>query len=418
MASSLRDVRRQINIASINIDSVNQFDDDDTMSTLIRSAEAARLLGVTQATLYAYVSRGRVSRQTAADGRASLFSLDEIEELARTSRRAPLAPTPTIDVQITSRVTTLSEEGVRYRGRMLAELVEGHHYEDVAELIWSSVEPPSEPAAWPTVWPAADVADLERCATVRRLGDISVPQRMAIATSILSAAHPHDSAGTAGRRLLLVTPTMLGSTRADGRYAERIVSIWMPRPPPEVVRAVDVAMMCLADHELATSTLAVRIAASVRTSPYGALAAGLAVVEGALHGSAAPTAHRFIDECASDGTRTVVRRYREEHRPIPGFGHKVYRSVDPRCELLLTAVRAIDPGGERMRLVDEVIAEVGRVLPHPPNVDVALGALTWVAGLDPDIQIFAIARVAGWAAHYAEELEERAVRFRGLARRP
>ncbi len=402
----------------INIDPVNQFDDDDVMSTLIRSAEAARLLGVTQATLYAYVSRGKVSRQTAADGRASLFSLDEIEELARTSRRAPLAPAPTIDVQITSRVTTLSEEGVSHRGRMLADLVEHHHYEDVAELIWSTAEEPVEPVAWPAVWPAADVADIERCAAVRRLGDISVPQRMAVATSILSAAHPHDSAETAGRRLLLVTPTMLGSTETNGRYAERVVAIWMRRPRPEIVHAVDVAMMCLADHELATSTLAVRIAASVRTSPYGALAAGLAVVEGALHGSAAPFAHRFIDECASNGTRTVVRRYREEHRPIPGFGHKVYRSVDPRCELLLTAVRAIDPDGERTRLVDEVIAEVGRVLPHPPNVDVALGALTWIAALDPDIQIFAIARIAGWAAHFAEELEERAVRFRGLARRP
>lgn len=412
----------------VNIDFVNHFDDDDTMSTLIRSAEAARLLGVTQATLYAYVSRGKVSRQTAADGRASLFSLDEIEELARTSRRAPLAPTPTIDVQITSRVTTLSEEGVRYRGRMLADLVDGHHhhdhrhhdrhYEDVAELIWSSVEPPSEPAAWPTVWPAADVADLERCDAVRRLGAISVPQRMAVATSILSAAHPHDSAETAGRRLLLVTPTMLGSTRADGLYAERVVGIWIRHPQPGLVRAVDVAMMCLADHELATSTLAVRIAASVRTSPYGALAAGLAVVEGALHGSAAPLAHRFIAECASEGTASVVRRYREERRPIPGFGHKVYRSVDPRHEMLLAAVRDIDASNERLRLVDEVIAEVGRVLPHPPNIDVALGALTWVAGLDPDIQIFAIARIAGWAAHYSEEIDERAVRFRGLARRP
>jgi citrate synthase len=343
--------------------------------------------------------------------------LDEIEELARTLLRAPPAPAPTIDVQITSRVTTLSEERVSHRGRMLADLVEHHHYEDVAELIWSSAEPPSEPTAWPAMWPAADVADIERCAAVRRLGDISAPQRMAVATSILSAAHPHDSAETAGRRLLLVTPTMLGSSVTNDRYAERVVVIWMRRPPPEIVRAVDMAMMCLADHELATSTLAVRIAASVRTSPYGALAAGLAVVEGALHGSAAPLAHRFIDECASNGTRTLVRRYREGHRPIPGFGHKVYRSVDPRCELLLTAVRAIDPDGERTRLVDDVIGQVRRVLPHPPNVGVALGALTWIAGLDPDIQIFAIA-IAGWAAHFAEEMEERAVRFRGLARRP
>jgi len=132
----------------------------------------------------------------------------------------------------------------------------------------------------------------------------------------------------------------------------------------------------------------------------------------------APLAHRFSDHCASEGTSTVVRKYREGRRVIPGFGHEVYRSVDPRCQLLMDAVRVIDRDGERMAVVDDVIAEVGRTLPHPPNIDVALGALTWVAGLDPDIPIFAIARIAGWAAHYAEELDERAVRFRGLARRP
>jgi citrate synthase len=113
-----------------------------------------------------------------------------------------------------------------------------------------------------------------------------------------------------------------------------------------------------------------------------------------------------------------VRRYRSEGRPIPGFGHKVYRSVDPRCELLLAAVRPIDPDGARIAVVDAAIAEVGRTLPHPPNIDVALGALTWVARLDPDVPLFAIARISGWAAHYAEELGERAVRFRGLAHAP
>jgi citrate synthase len=386
----------------------------DDMATYIRAVEAAQLLGVSKPTLYAYVSRGRISRRTAADGRASLFSLDEVEDLARRSRRGPIPPTPTIDVQITSRITTLSEDGVRYRGRPLNELLDSHHFEDVAELIWS----PRPNVDTPTEWPVADAADAESCAPIGGIDGISVAQQLSVATSILSAAHPDDDAATAGRRLLLVTPPLLGSTCTHGPYAERVAAIWMEQPAPDIVRAVDTALICLADHELATSTLAVRIAASVRTSPYGALAAGLAVVEGALHGSAAPLAHRFLDECSVDGPATVVRRTLDERRPIPGFGHKVYRSVDPRCVLLLDAVRAIDGAGERMSLVDDVLAEVGRVLPRPPNIDVALAALTWVVGLGPDIPIFAIARVAGWSAHYAEELDERAVRFRGLARRP
>jgi citrate synthase len=180
----------------------------------------------------------------------------------------------------------------------------------------------------------------------------------------------------------------------------------------------------LADHELATSTLAVRIAASVRSSPYTAIVAGLATLEGALHGSASAAVHRFLDECIVDDPATVVTRARSEHRRIPGFGHKVYRHEDPRFGPLLDAVRRIarasSEAGDDLRLdvIDVVLAEVLRTIPSAPNVDFALGALSWVAGLPDDVPIFAVARIAGWAAHYDEELAESPVRFRGLARTP
>ena len=67
-----------------------------------------------------------------------------------------------------------------------------------------------------------------------------------------------------------------------------------------------------------------------------------------------------------------------------------------------------------LSLVNDVLAEVGRVVPKHPNIDLALGALTFVAGLDDRVPIFAVARIAGWAAHYAEELDEPPVRFRGI----
>jgi citrate synthase len=66
-------------------------------------------------------------------------------------------------------------------------------------------------------------------------------------------------------------------------------------------------------------------------------------------------------------------------------------------------------------VVDAVVAAAGERMAHQPNVDLALGALTWLAGLDADVPIFAVARIAGWGAHHAEELTERPVRFRGVA---
>jgi citrate synthase len=162
----------------------------------------------------------------------------------------------------------------------------------------------------------------------------------------------------------------------------------------------------------------------VRSSPYTAIVAGLATLEGALHGSAAIAVHRFLDECLQDEPSTVIARARAQRRRIPGFGHKVYRHEDPRFAPMLHAVRRIAAGSDeragdfRLDVLDVVLAEVLRTIPTAPNVDFALGALSWIAGLPDDAPIFAVARIAGWAAHYDEELAEPPVRFRGLARTP
>jgi len=383
------------------------------MSAYVRAGEAARLLGVSTSTLYAYVSRGRISRRKAPDGRSSLFALDEIEQLANRTRREPLPPRPTIDVQIASRVTSLTDDAVRLRGHLLADLVADHHFEDVAELLWSGRSPER-----PTSWPPIDTADRAACAPIddfERIGDVV---RMEMAAEVLGADHPDDDGPAAARRLLCTVPHVLGASRRTGSYATRVASIWRRRPSEPLVRAIDVALMALADHELATSTLAARVAASVRSSPYGAFVAGLAAVEGALHGSASSLAHRFLEECASDEPAAVIRRYRQRAQRIPGFGHKVYRGRDPRFDVIMTAVRDLPVDRERLAFVDVVVAEIGRTLPEHPNVDMALGAMTWVEQLRPDIPVFAIARIAGWGAHYAEELEEPPVRYRGLARTP
>lgn len=368
------------------------------MSSFVGTSEAARLLGVTPATLYAYVSRGRITRQSGADGRTSLFALADVEELAQRSRRAAVGPRPTIDVRISSSITTLREDGLTIRGHELPDLARDHHFEAVADLLLTG-------ALGDGLWKR------DRRRALPPLPEhLSPISRLAVTAQMLGDEFPDDDAAAAGRRLIDATPDVLGARRATGSIATRLASVWTQRPSPALVHAVDLALGLLADHELATSTLAVRVAASVRAAPMAAFAAGLAVVSGPLHGMASLDAHQFFAECARDGVAETVAAHRSAQRRIPGFGHKVYRGVDPRFAVLLEAIERVGD----VSLVHEVLAEVGRTVPQHPNIDLALGALTLVAGLDDRVPIFAVARIAGWAAHYAEELDEAPLRFRGV----
>ena len=106
--------------------------------------------------------------------------------------------------------------------------------------------------------------------------------------------------------MIQAAPDVLGAQRKTGSIAARLASVWLRTPPPDLVDAVDTALGLLADHELATSTLAVRVAASVWASPMAAFSAGLAVVSGPLHGMASIEAHEFLRECVEHGVPETV----------------------------------------------------------------------------------------------------------------
>jgi citrate synthase len=379
------------------------------MTTYVRAAEAARRLGVTPATLYAYVSRGRIARRRAADGRTSLFAVDDIDALLAASGRPERTIRPSIDVHIASAITRLGDDGIVLRGHDLATLVDERRFEDVAELLMTG-ELPRRPA----VWPAPDPGDLDAVNTVADAAAAMSPvSRIAVAALTIGARHPDDDAAAATRRLLRVLPAMFGASQLSGRYAARLASAWSERPGRALVEAIDTSLMLLADHELATSTLAVRIAASVRAAPLTSIATGLTSLDSPLHGSAARLVHDLIEQSAAIGPTAALSECRVADRHVPGFGHKVYRDADPRFAPLYDRVRAIDR--RRMATVDDLLATVSRSVSARPNVDFALGALTWTAGLDRDIPIFAVARLAGWAAHYDEEITEPPLRYRALA---
>jgi citrate synthase len=175
-------------------------------------------------------------------------------------------------------------------------------------------------------------------------------------------------------------------------------------------------LILLADHELATSTVAVRVAASARADLYDALLAGLGVVAGPLHGGASQLAYGLVRDAEQLGPeRALDETLRWQHR-LPGFGHSVYQGVDPRFAVLKGLVDGLwSP--HRRHVFDTLLALAAERAIPGPNVDLALGALMRAAGMAEDggRTIFTIARVAGWTAHYLEELEERPIRYRARA---
>ncbi|MFD1547843.1 citrate synthase [Nonomuraea guangzhouensis] len=217
------------------------------------------------------------------------------------------------------------------------------------------------------------------------------------------------SVAATGRRLIsgLVDALPALSTPGGESIAERLWSRLSPRSAsPPLLAALRAALVLLADHELAASTLAARVAASARADPYAVVLTGLGVLGGPLHGGACYAAERLLTEVNEPGqaTRVIAERVRRGER-IPGFGHSVYKNGDARGSFLLDLVAEAAPDHERVAVARAVLAEVRRRRLPDRNVDFALATLVGVAGMVPGSgeAIFAVARVAGWLAHAMEE---------------
>lgn len=382
------------------------------MSTFVGSAEATRILGVRPETLYAYVSRGLIRRRVGPDGRRSLYDRDDIEALSRRGRSRTSPPRPSIDVQVTSAITCLDEQGPTYRGRPVVELAGSSTFEQVAELLWTGELPERA-----TKWPPPTM--IERKLVAQVISAVGRPGLGALtATSTaLAERYGEDPPTVAARRLIGLAPAAVtGHDGGRGSTAQRLVRALTGRADRRTVEAVDTALVMLADHELTTSTLAARVAASVRPPAYGALATGLSTLSGRLHGAAAAQVAVLLADAREHGASTALDRRFAASEPVAGFGHTIYKRRDPRFAPLFETVADLpDPDGWAPT-IDAVLSAAGNRVPVAPNVDFAVGALLVTARLPVDTPLFAVARLAGLGAHIAEEMDEQPLRFRGLTR--
>ena len=428
------------------------------MTDLLTAAEAARRLGVKPATLYAYVSRGTLTRKRSADGRTSLFDPEEIETLARRGR--PRCPAGTLDITVESQITEISGDRLRYRGHDAIELAEALSFEKVGELLWTGALPDGGRAraggrgGRGRAWKAADAAlETGRAVQAALPPGILPLERMQVIVPAMAVTDPlrlqldRGSVMAAGRSIVAGMVDCLPSARAvpgDGRpggsrtpgadwvVPDRALELELPhagsgpepesasvaerlwtrlcerRPSRAMLRAMSAALVLLADHELAASTLAARTAASARADPYAVVSAGLGAMSGTLHGGASLAVETLLSAARdpAEASRVVGEALRRGER-IAGFGHKVYKGEDPRGRLLLSLVRRAAPKSRQLAVADAILAEARRKSLPEINIDFALGTFVRVAGMTRGSgeAIFAVARTAGWIAHALEAYE-------------
>jgi citrate synthase len=355
-----------------------------------------------------------VRRRHGDDGRRSLFSAEEIERLARRGRPRSQPP----ELVIESAVTALGADRPYYRGIDALELAGTSGFEPVAEWLWTggTGAPPTGSPSGP--WRCEPEA-LRAAATAQRgLPEDLLPlDRLQVIATVLGAAdslrHQLDplSVAATGRRLiagLVDALPRLGEQQGDS-IAERLWSRLCPHPAqPGLLAALRAALVLLADHELAASTLAARVAASARADPYAVVLTGFGVLGGPLHGGASYGAERLLAEIAEPGQapRAIAERVRGGER-VPGFGHSIYKNGDGRGALLLDLVKQAAPGHDRIAAGTAVLEEMRRRRLPEHNIDFALAVLAAVSGMvrGAGEAVFAVARTAGWLAHAMEEYE-------------
>jgi citrate synthase len=383
------------------------------MGQLITAQSVADRLGIELRTVYAYVSRGALTKVEHDARRRSLYDTDEVELLARHGRpRAATRSRAGLEVVIGSSISTISNDSIQYRGYELADLLSARlPFEQVAELLWTGHLGTFD--RWrcdPAVQKAATRA-------VRSLGsNAQALDRMIVAIAAARPAwskRPLADTGQVPRELVLCLTSAIGAgsnrIEPEGLAREVCRRLSPLAVTPARVAAVNAALVALADHELATSTLAVRVAASARADLASCVLAGLAALSGSLHGGAANRVHEFL-AAPPDAHAAALDDLQRTVGALP-----VHRRRDPRFAVLwefaqrsASAARRATIEHFRQRLDARGIS---------PNVDVALGALCFGTAMPVGSApaLFAIARCVGWIAHADEEQDERPLRFRGRA---
>jgi citrate synthase len=402
------------------------------------AGEAAAELGIRLPTLYAYVSRGLIRSESgtveAGGGGSKRTRRYHAEDVGRLKARREQRRDPTKAVEgalhwgeplLDSAITLIADGRLYYRGWDVLALAERGSVEEVAALIWTGT-----PTAASTLFTGKGKDLPDRCRMAwPGLQGLAPVERLQAMLPLLAAEdpaaydlRPEAVAATGARMLrwmvgLTSPPNPLPEAGRGNRSAMTEMEVRSPIVRTlqrvwgvEDTRAgalLNAALILCADHELNVSSFTARCVASAGASPYAAVLAGLAALQGVRHGGSTERVETFLAEVVANQSdaHAVIAGRLKRGEVVPGFGHPLYAGGDPRGRALLAWA------AERFRTsaathLASVVAEAGReILGQNPNVDLGLAVVARVLELPPGsaLALFALGRTIGWIGHAIEQ---------------
>jgi 2-methylcitrate synthase len=317
-----------------------------------------------------------------------------------------------------------------YRGYEIADLVENATFEETAFLLWQSKLPDrSELKQLKSQLAASAALPAHTLGVLRALPSSTEPMdALRTAASSLSSNDPdladNDPAANHRKAIRLTAqfPTIVAAFHRL-RHGQRLVDpdfslslagnfLYMltgSRPHETLTRVMDAALVLHAEHGFNASTFAARVTAATLADMHAAVTAAVSALKGPLHGGANQEVMALLLECG-DAEKAVqrVQAMLAAGEKIPGFGHRVYRTFDPRAAFLRKMSKQLGEAAGNTKwyeMSERLIPIVKESKNKDPNVDFFSASAYYTMGIPIDLYtpIFAIARIAGWTAHIMEQ---------------
>jgi citrate synthase len=369
------------------------------MADYLSAAEAAKRLGVSRQTLYAYVSRGLLRAHETSDPRQRRYAFEAVTRLAeqrRRGRRPKEVAKATLDWGLPvmeSAITLIQDGNLFYRGVDAVALAKTATAEDVAALLWQLPDAfgATLPSTPPVMQALADHVSRE---------EALLPLFAAATTDDGTAFWQRDPRRVAegcGALVRTMLACVAGVPPTSAPLHRQLAKAW--RLDSKGADLIRMALVLCADHELNASSFTARCVASTGASLRAAVIGGLAALSGPRHGGMTGRIETFWRGLDETNLAVDLRRRLAADEALAGFGHPLYPAGDTRSAVLLGPILPHFP------LARDLVTASGQLTGHAPNIDFALVTLRRFLKLPEGsaFGIFALGRSVGWIAHAIEQ---------------